>query len=189
MTGIKASLIFGISLLIAGCYIQSLNPIYSDETLTFDSGLVGTWCSSGDDYDMWTFEEAGSNEYSLIGKFDEDGEMKEAYFQAFLCKLGNDLFLDILPKESHAMPDIYEAHLVPVHSFLRLHREGDILLTESLDYNIFETAAERKKTKLHYTRLDDRILITASTDEIQEFFLQNAANDSLFQSPDTLYRR
>jgi hypothetical protein len=185
----KASFIIVPCLLIAGCYVQSLNPIYSKETLTFDLGLIGTWYSRGDDSEMWIFEEAGDSEYSLTGKFADNGRIQEAYFQAFLCKLGNDVFLDILPKESHTMPDIYQAHLVPVHSFLRLHREGDLLLTESIDYNIFKTVAKQQKTNLEYTALDDRILITASTEEIQRFFVQNADYDSLFQRPDTLYRR
>jgi len=189
MIRVKASLVVLTCLLIAGCYVQSLNSIYSKETLTFDSGLIGTWYSEGDDSEMWTFEEVGDNEYSLIGKFADNEKMQEAYFQAFLCKLGDEVFLDILPKEPHTMPDIYQMHLVPVHSFLRLHREGDILLTESVDYNIFKKVVGQQKANLEYTTLDDRILVTAPTEEIQRFFLQSAVNDSLFQSPDTLHRK
>jgi len=189
MLRIKAFLLIAICLLIAGCYIQSLNPIYDKGTLTFDSGLIGTWYSPEDDDEIWIFEEAGENEYTLTGKTNDDGEMKEAYFQAFLSKLGSYLFLDIFPKESQTISKIYQAHLIPVHSFLRFHREGDILITESLDYNLFKVATEKQKKELRYISLEDRTLITASTDEIQEFFVKNAENDSIFQSPDTLYRK
>jgi hypothetical protein len=189
MLRVKAFLLIGICLLIAGCYIQSLNPVYDNETLTFDSGLIGRWYSPEDDDETWIFEEADENEYTLTGKSNDNGEMQEAHFQAFLSKLEDHLFLDIFPIESETMPDIYLAHLIPVHSFFKFHREGDTLITKSLDYNLFKTAIEQKKTELKYVKLEDRILITASTDEIQKFFVKNAKNDSMFQSPDTLYRK
>ena len=32
-----------VSLAVTGCYVQSLHPLYTEDELTFDAGLVGTW--------------------------------------------------------------------------------------------------------------------------------------------------
>lgn len=189
MIQIKAFLLAGICLWVAGCYIQSLNPIYDEETLTFDLGLVGKWSSSGNDGEFWIFEKAGEQEYKLIGEFNENGETKRAYFEAFLSRLGDFLFLDIFPKRLQEMPDIYQAHLIPVHSFFKIHRDGNTLITQSIDFNLFKDAAERQKPDLKYMDLEDKVLLIASTDELQEFFVKYVKPDSIFQSPDTLFRK
>jgi len=35
-----------VSLLLAGCYVQSVHPLYTEDKLTFDPGLVGTWADA-----------------------------------------------------------------------------------------------------------------------------------------------
>jgi hypothetical protein len=38
-----------VCLALAGCYVQSLNPLDSDNVVTFDAELVGTWVAEEDE--------------------------------------------------------------------------------------------------------------------------------------------
>lgn len=181
------ALILVICTLLAGCFIESLNPLYTNETIVFDSDLIGTWYSAEDDDEEWTFEKANENEYTLIGKFN-GGEEKEAKFEAYLVQLGNHLYLDIYPEELDQIPDIYREHLIPVHTFLRFRHDKDFLITESIDYDLFKDLASREESPISFIKLEDRLLLTASTEELQKFFIENERAE-IFQSPDTLFHK
>ncbi len=189
MSKIKIFFVTGIFILIAGCYIQSLNPLYDKESLTFDSELVGTWYSTEDDDAVWIFEKARENEYILTGRFSEDKSIREAKFEAFLVQLNDFLYLDIYPKEMEAIPDVYREHLIPVHTFLKLHREGDVLMTQSLNYDLLKEIMSQEKATIAHINLDNRLLITAPTEVLQKFFIEYAQRENIFQTPDTLYRK
>ena len=176
-----------IYILLAGCFIQSLNPLHTRETVVFDSKLIGTWYSAEDDDEEWTFEKANENEYTLIGRLNDEGT-KEAKFEAYLVQLDNQLYLDIYPKDLDQMPDIYREHLIPVHTFLKFRRDEDFLVTQSIDYDLFNDLMSKEETPISFIKLKDRLLLTASTDELQKFFIENG-EATIFQSPDTLSRK
>ena len=45
-------------ILVTGCIVTSVNPLYTEKDLVFDPALVGAW-SEGEGKDTWAFEKAG----------------------------------------------------------------------------------------------------------------------------------
>ncbi len=75
--------------MLAGC-VPSLNPLYTDQDLIFDSALLGVWTDK-DSKETWAFTEAGEKEYKLLYT-EEDGRKGE--FKAHLLKIEGKTFLD-----------------------------------------------------------------------------------------------
>jgi len=83
-------------LLLAGCYVQSAYPLYTEDNLTFDPGLVGTWADPEEPDEPVTFEAAGENVYKMT--LIDSEEMAE--YEGRLVQIGELLFLDLFPAQT-----------------------------------------------------------------------------------------
>jgi hypothetical protein len=192
-------LVFTIMFLafFTGC-VPSLHPLYTQDDLVFEPGLVGKWSpmEEGEEGEVWRFVKAGESGYRLIiepkeEKKDsqEDRPAQRAEFDARLLKLGDHMFLDLYPEQPKFENDFYMMHLVPAHSFFKISIEGDILKLVMLDYDWLEKMLEKRKIKLKHERLEDGpIVLTASTKELQKFFKKYADNRDAFQNPGLMRR-
>ena len=50
---------FGILLLLSGCIVRSLHPLYTDENVIFDTRLIGQWAEEGSK-EIWEFSQQGA---------------------------------------------------------------------------------------------------------------------------------
>ena len=102
--------------LIAGC-IPSLNPVYTDETLTFEPALLGVWKQPAAKA-RWDFAKLDDKTYRL-SYTDENGQ--QGRFLGRLAKLDSELFLDLYPEEVKMDGNgFYKFHLVPIHTIYRV---------------------------------------------------------------------
>jgi len=163
--------LFYLAALIVGGCIPSLHPLYTDQTLIFDEALIGKWIgrdNSGDE--IWQFSKAGEKEYELRIVKDE----KEARFEAHLLELEGKMYLDLYPGENQSMEnlnDYYKMHLISAHTFMKVD------LTEpNLKLNWFMQKLLEDDPNLlpHETVNKDQIILTASTEELQGFVIENA---------------
>ena len=97
-----------------------------------------------------------------------------ALFDARTFKLGTNLFLDIFTDEKSfkesKLNDVYGLHLVPVHSLARITEYSATLLLACLDLDWLTKLLKQNPAAIAHTRLpDDRIILTATTSEMQEF--------------------
>ncbi len=81
--------------LLTGCVPMTLFPLYSDETLTFEPLLLGTWTGEDED-ERWTFSAHNPHSYRLVHR-DEEG--RKGIFEGHLVELGGELFLDLFPED------------------------------------------------------------------------------------------
>ncbi len=84
--------------LFTGCKpIESLNPIYSDNNIIFDKGLLGRWGIPGET-DVLRLERGANNSYVMIYERTwDDGETKEVdVFDVHLVSLGGEKYFDIV---------------------------------------------------------------------------------------------
>lgn len=183
--GLATLLLAGL-LVAAGC-IPSLNPLYTDKDLSFDPALVGAWGDMDDASGSWTFTRSGPQSYGLVIRDKGNTSLMEAR----LVALGDYRFLDLYPNEdglaAAKVEDFYRAALVPGHLFLKvLQVEPELRLVlldeEWLDKLLAADPGAIRHNRAAESGRDHRVVLTASTAELQAFVLKHAGGDEAFPS-------
>lgn len=174
------------AVLFSGC-IPFLHPLYTEDTMVFEPELLGTWKFS-DDEGTWTFAAADNNTRYRLTTVDGKGE--RGVFEATLVALDGHLFLDLLPVEPEPTGnDFYRAHILRTHSILRLREGADTDLTMAiLDPEWLDKHLKETPDALRFEKTDDRIIVTATTAELQAFFRKHAGNPDVFADPSGMNR-
>jgi hypothetical protein len=178
--------VLGLILGMTGCFVLSVHPLYFEKDLVFESGLVGTWGEKEhekDQSELWIFQKTGDKSYRLIIREDDE----EGLFEAHLLKLGNHLFLDLYPEEPEESSEFYNMHVIPAHSFILVSLEGHVLRLGFFDLDWLKKNIEQNKVAIKHERRDDTIVLTASTQELQEFVLKHVAEAFPFEE-ESLHR-
>lgn len=162
--------------LLAGC-IPSLHPLYTEDDLTFEDGLVGVWEGVPED-GRWSFEQAGPNAYKVT--YVQDG--KPGRFEGHLLRIGEQLFLDLRPEEPDiAANDYYKLHLIPAHTFLRVDLAADTFTIRPLDYRWLADLLDKDPKAVAHERIeDDMVVLTAPPKELQAFLRRHLENKDAF---------
>jgi hypothetical protein len=165
----KKSIFYCMALLLTGC-LPSLHPLYNEKTLIFKEELIGKWM--GDDGGLWQFTKAGEKEYELRIRDDQE---EIGRFSAHLIELEGMMFLDLYPdsKPLEDMDDFYKIHILPVHTFMKVDRINPNLQLRMVDYEKVENMLENDPNLIKHEIADDRIVLTASTEEIQDFVVKH----------------
>ena len=202
----KTLLFYLLAALLGGCVpIFSINPLYTEKDVVFKEELLGIWADPNNPEAAWEFKrhDESENVYKLI--VDMDAEAR-GLFDARLVNLKGQLFLDVYPDEKaleQTMEDLEEkakdpnntvwplnfAFLVPVHTFIKVDSIEPTLTMRRTDDELMEELLEQDPKAVKHAVLDeDRVVLTASTKELQAFVLKYAAGDKLFDEPFTLKR-
>ena len=177
-------LCLGLLVLSAGC-IRSLHPIYTEKDLVFEPGLVGRWAE--DNSDTWTFSADGTNAYRLVVS---NGSGKQGVFRAHLLKIKGALFIDLFPEEPELEAnDFYTFHLLPVHTFMYVRQIEPTLQMAFPDPDWLEKYLSDHPDALRHERVDDELVLTASTEELQTFWLGHLEAEGAFGEPSDMQRR
>lgn len=166
---IPALALLGLALL-AGCITQSVQPLYSDDTVVFDERLVGSWV---DDQATWSFSPDGAGGYRLLHGDDEGSIVGEAH----LARIGDGLFLDIqvreLPEGSH---ELYSVLQLPLHALFRVDEIGDSLRTSVLAPRWLDDFLAANPDAIAHTYVDERAVFTGDTEALQRFLGAHAGD-------------
>ena len=194
----KKLLSFLIIVIIGGCIpVMSLHPLYTEEDVVFEEGLLGKWFDDFNEPEaFWKFEriEKPKNAYKLILS-DEEGN--KGSFIAHLVKLDDKLFLDAYPSESPWEPEepnevdflFNNLFLLPTHTFMKIDSiEPELKMRLTLESKMEELLKENPDAVKH-TKVEDRLVLTASTKELQAFVLKYADNEKLFADEMILQRK
>ena len=158
----------------------SVFPLFTEETLVSAPELIGDWAG---DPDVSLKISQVDGKKTLRASWHEENECP-AEFEIHAVRLGDRLFWDWTPSEhqSHETDnDVLEYHTLPLHSFARVDVEGDRLRVAVMDYDWLTKQIESGKVKLDHVMLDGKIpLLTASTEDLQAFFAENAGNPDAF---------
>jgi hypothetical protein len=172
-------------LTMCGCMPLSLVPYYTEKDLVLEPALIGTWNPGDDDNEQVIFEQADSTGYTLIDR-DSTGEI---HFDVHLFKLGGKMFMDLFPQDvGGRMNPLLEEHLVPGHSLLRVDQIEPTLITASLNDTWMKERMKENPKALAHVLTDDRLVLTASTEEIQAFVKKHIADKGAFDEPSEMRR-
>ncbi len=175
--------LYALIILFAGC-VPSLHPLYTDKDLIFEPALLGTWTDGQDQ--TWIFDETKDpNAYDLtILHKNEPGP-----FIARLLKLGDILFLDLFPGDPNLETNaIYNIHLLGAHTFWRIDQIEPTLHIRAMDIDTMTKMLEKDPNLLKHEVTDDRLVLTASTEQLQQFMKAHADDEGLFGDPGEFQR-
>lgn len=171
-----------VLLMLSGCYVQSVYPLYTEDELTFDPGLVGKWADPEEPEEPIIFDAVGENAYEIT--FVESDATVE--YEGRLVRLGESVFLDLFPAEAR-LEDCTD-DFVPVHLILWIQRDGDELRAAMISEEWLGTQIDGKKTDLDHFRYDGRIILAAETKQLQQAVVEFAGTEGAFEEPSLLRR-
>jgi hypothetical protein len=186
MKNVTKILILCLLLSVTSC-VPSLNPLYTDEDLIFDSSLIGVWAEK-DSRETWALSSCDNKlEYTLVHT-DESG--KKGEFSARLVKVGEEMFLDIEPKNpGFKQGDFYQGHFLTTHTFIHLIKDGSTVRLSVLEPQWLKEVLAVNPNAIRHQKIRDQIVLTSSPKEIQKFLVANLNNREAFSEPIELTRK
>ena len=195
---IKKLLFYLLAALLGGCVpVMSLHSLYTEGDVVFEENLVGTWVDDPDSpKTTWEFSRAGAKEkaYKLVYS---DDEGKKGSFVVHLVKLENKLFLDVLPSQFPSEQQDWEKmkwaynffFFVPAHTFIKIDSiEPQLKMRRTINDEMKELFKEEPNAVKHEL-VEDEIILTASTKELQAFVLKYAYDIRVFPAKIVLTRK
>ena len=179
----------GLGAVLAGCVVTSVHPFFTERDLVSEPALVGFWHTGAADNDgRIEVRKTGDKSYRSIAT-ETEGKTSEADF--WLFKLGAQLFVDSSPA------NLDDPGVLPLHQVTKLSAIGDTFTSQNLRYEWLQgqltnnPAALRHEVVTHRKddgQVDTRIVLTASTQELQQFLLKHLKTDEAWETP-THYQR
>ena len=178
---------FGILLLLSGCIVRSLHPLYTDENVIFDARLIGQWTEE-DSKEIWEFSQQGEQRYKCV-VYEEDGE--QSILVARLLEIKGKMFLDFFPTESDRQEGVfYQLHVLPVHSFAYVKQIEPTLQISFPSSDWLQELLEKNPDAIRHEVLGkDDIILSASTEALQTFWLAHLDTEDAFDELSNLQRK
>lgn len=208
MKRITLATAFAILLIfLSGC-LTTLHPIFTEKDLAYDPKLIGTWNTEnqGNKGRVVISNLATENSLELPGDIsaikqkgyfisyrDENGKISDQYI-AFLSRIGKHLYFDYYPadkKEDREIDDFFRIHFVKMHTSYRVEisKDGGFELSQ-LDEGFVTKLIDEKKIRIsHETDADDNTVITASTNELQQYLLKYGDEPAAYRSEKTTFKK
>jgi hypothetical protein len=202
---------YGLAALMGGCVpVVSLHPLFTKETVAFDEKLLGTWADDAYDPDAtWQFsrlEEAAHEDLPEALKETPkklyrlrltDDEGRSGSFVACMVRLGEHRFLDVYPdtypsgqNDMGQTKMVYNAFLfLRVHTIVRIQSLGNELKLRLTNDEGLAKLIDAEPGAVGHEVVDDRSVLTASTEELQAFVVKYADDERLFPGKVDLVRR
>ena len=170
-------LFLAASLLAAGC-LQSVHPLYDQSQVAIDPDLLGIWVDSGGDGTL----EIRSAQDRMFGKVRNayafsctDAGGDETEFTALVGQTGDYRFLDTTPASGYPEDSLAHYYL-PLHQISRIWVDGDTLRIAPLDEVWFRRVVSEGRGSVDCEDADGRLVVTASSEELQAFLRENYAD-------------
>jgi len=207
---IKKILFYLLAVLLGGCVpIMSLHPLFTEDKLVFEEKLLGTWLDDPNSpKSTWQFkrvEESAQKDgelnppkkpemaYKLILLNNEDNTKGSLF--AHLIKLEDRLFLDVYPSRLPcAQPDPNEDwllnafFLIPGHSFMIIDSIEPQLKLRWTNQDEMKELLKEEPNVVKHELIEDSIILTASTEQLQNFVVKYADEERLFSEQVVLTR-
>ena len=171
-----------VSLALAGCYVQSVHPLHTEDKLTVDPGLVGTWADEKEPGESTVIRAEGQSSYKLT--FTDDGVSSE--YEGHLVQLGESVCLDMFPAQ--ARQEGCGDDFMPLHLIFRIQRDGDEMKVASINHEWLTKMLDNKEVNVPHFRYEGRIVLSMETEQLQHVLMGFAGMEEAFEEP-TLFHR
>lgn len=175
MKSLTAVLVTLSILTISGCFYGSLHPLGDAITIHKNDYVLGTWMPYDRTFDAynpdvrWVISKDKNEQYDLVI---DDGKTSRN-FDLQIVRLGEQWYFDI--SKSIAKDDTHD--IIPVHQIIRIRKgKFGIIIQAGVSQDEFRQVAQ--KAGVPFTKINDQLVVTASTKELQKFYQTHA--DELF---------
>ncbi|HEY6951706.1 MAG TPA: hypothetical protein VI758_04825 [Bacteroidota bacterium] len=184
MNTIRRFLLIGTAFLLMGCPARSLFPLFTQNDLVFNPGLIGKWIDQKNG-DTFTFQKGGEKSYKvvLLEMIGNKKVTREAY-TVELGQIGDFWFIDSYPPKKSGG----DHHTLSAHILSRIWIAKDTLRMASLESDWLKEMLDANKLSIPHVRRDDDIILTATTQELRDFVLRYADDERAFPNPGILTR-
>ena len=172
------------ALLLGGCLVQSIQPLFTEKDYISAPHLVGAWTQQdekGNVQGTWLFEAKGPA-YKLTHT-DEKG--RTALFQVAAGKIGTNVFLDLSlndPSPDNQLNDLAAVHLIPAHVFVKLAGTKDNLVLVMMDLDWLAKYLEQNPQAVAHVFSEKVPILTATTAELKQFIARHADDEKVFKN-------
>jgi len=196
----KAFLILMLMAISLSSCVYSLFPIYTEDTIVYNSDLLGEWNLKNGQYQLKfeAYEKAKPKQKfnldSRQGSYKEedtersykltvddlnDPNSKES-FQAHLVQIGDFLFLDLIPLNEYRNANLSNNYMA-LHSFAKLSFNEKELRLSQFDLGKLNELFESNLIRLRHETVNGTVMITAQPKELQKFLERYAEDESVFE--------
>ena len=195
---IKKLLFYLLAAILGGCIpIASLHSLYTKSDIIFEEKLLGIWIDDSNSPEtIWEFTrmDEPNNAYKMI--FTDEDERKGS-FVVNLVKLEGNLFLDFYPSELPWEPEdpnkaewLYNSFfLMPCHTFFKVESIEPKLVFHMTANSEMKKLLQENPDSIGYTTIEDRIVLTGTTKQLQSFILKYIDDERLFPGDIELVRK
>ncbi len=183
-----------VLVVIAGCLpILSLNPLHTDQDVVFEEELVGKWINEQETLTLdFSVHPDDPNSYRLVFTDDDD---YEGLFNANMLELEGKRFINFVVAEPAAGDDpnnlrwpYNTAFIIPGNSFAIVDSMDEKLTIRMTDNEKFAEFLEENPDAIDYQKRNGRVILTAQTEQLQQFALAQADTENLFPNELVLKR-
>ncbi len=199
----KITLTAAVALLLiffTGC-LTTLHPIFTEKDIVFKEELLGNWNFEKNKVRITAL--AKEKNIELPGKIAaikdkgyliDNGDADDGRYLAFLARIGNHLYFDYYPLLSEVQEkadEFFMGHLIRRHTVYRVNiKSKDSFELNQLDGEFLENLIKQNKVRIrHETDSDGNIIITASTEELQQYIIKYGDEPGAYQSDSQVYTK
>ncbi|NWJ50582.1 MAG: hypothetical protein HXX14_06935 [Bacteroidetes bacterium] len=186
-----------ICLILSGCLVKSLHPFYKPSDLVFRQDIIGAYTDQNKG--VWKIEGAVNKNFLGVGKSDKqqnyykisllDEKKRTTTFQGCLFKLDNNYYVDFYLEKGNnddAQTELYSYHVIGVHTVAKVLIGKNSLRIKWYNEKWLSELFEQNKIRLSHEKIEDNdaVVLTASTNELQQFMRKFANDPKAFQKKD-----
>lgn len=168
---------------LLGACVQSVHPLYTEQSLTAEPALVGTWLDAG--RASLVVAERDSVSYDVLSLGDD---LTPSSWILHLTTLGEGRWLDAEPAPERDWSEAYADAMLPLHQFLLLRAVGDSLHVATLKHDSLKATLEREPSLAAHTIVNGTVVLTASTDQLRAFLASYVRRPGVLDEADPLTR-
>ena len=176
----RCALLIGVALVSSGCLVSSMQPIYDDDTIVFDEGLVGRW--ENREAEVSVEITRGQWRSYHVAYTDRFGTTR---FTGHVTRIGPGRFLNLRPEDGLERP----AFLVATNGILQIDATPSGVRVREPEY---ATLLERIKADTAGTPaavdLKNNVVLTGSPARVRSWIEASLKDDLLWAEWKTFTR-
>ncbi len=201
----RSLIIIALLAILAASCIPSLFPLYTRDDLVCDDRIEGNW-SQGDN--LWTIEKpehhsscknSEGNEpekdsepedihYRLRVMEWEEGDTAEAWFLVHLLELDEQRYVNFYPEDYELHHEFLSWHMIETNNFAKISISDSSFKLTFFDPEYVRKLIEENRIRIAHVWLDDLLLLTAPTRDLQKFVIKYADKEDALQDWDPFRR-
>ena len=206
----KVSILLAFTFLViflSSC-LRTLHPIFTIKDIVYEPKLVGTWKTDNQGTNGFAIitNLAADNSIELPEKIsaikqkgylvsyqDEDGKATEQYI-GFLARIGKHLYFDYFPADKKGNKNVDEffiSHFVKMHTSYRVEisKDGSFELSQLDELYVTKLIDEKKMRISHEKGANGNIVVTASTDVLQQYIVKYGDEPGAYRNEKTVFTK